>query len=336
MSSAVFTLENHDKRHWGYYGSLVMAAANFGTLLGSFAGWSLREFLTDDQLFRWGWRIPFLSGIFVSASGFYLRAEEEEEGFQPKNSREKETVSSNPIKVAFARDNLRSLMAAAMVPMLWSSGFYLSFVWMAIFMADLIENPVPGAFGINATALFFSVCLLFPLAGIASDRFGRRIVMTVGGLSLGCICPFLVNLIGKRNPIAALASQVVIGIALSCWGAPMIAWLVESFEPEARLTSVAVGYNIAQATIGGLTPALATWMVDHVGPASPGYLLTALATVSRLGLWVVKPASRLAGNPSMDAPVSNGGMRQKTRSRRKKVFSAVPKDEEGLSSDEDM
>ena len=344
MSSAVFTLENHEQKHWGFYGSLVMAAANFGTLLGSFAGWLLRAFLTQEQLLSWGWRIPFLSGILVSFSGFYLRAEEgDDEALQSKGT--DETVTPvNPIKLAFKRENLRSLLAAAMVPILWSSGFYLTFVWMAIFMADLIENPVAGSFGINATSLFFSVCLLFPVAGIASDRYGRRAVMTLGGACLACICPFLVVVIGRGNPTTALISQMLMGVTLSCWGAPMIAWLVESFEPEARLTSVAVGYNLAQATIGGLTPALATFIVDAVGPTSPGFLLTGLATISLLGLWVVKPSGppsptdgvELAENQFAPAPTTNGMAQPGTRRRKKEVFSAVPNDDDGLSSDEDI
>lgn len=343
MSSAVYTLENHDKKQWGLYGSLVMAAANFGTLLGSFAAWSLRAFLTDKQLYQWGWRVPFLSGILVSLSGFYLRTVDGDEKGGGANSGA--VAPSNPIKLAFARENLRSLLAAAMVPMLWSSGFYLSFVWMAIYMADLIENPVPGSFGVNATALFFSVCLLFPLAGIASDRLGRRLVMTVGGLSLGIMCPFLVSLIGRGNPGLALASQILIGISLSCFGAPMVAWLVESFEPAARLTSVAVGYNLAQATIGGLTPALATFLVDSVGPTAPGYIITALAAISLTGLWVVKPTlprdavTGFAEDSTAQTPITNGGPQLVTRRRKKEVFSAVPtgNNEEGnVSSDDDI
>jgi len=74
MSSLVFTLENHDPSHWGLYGSYVMAAANFGTLLGGIAGFVIRALLTDEQLRIWGWRLPFVSGIFVSISGFYLKS----------------------------------------------------------------------------------------------------------------------------------------------------------------------------------------------------------------------------------------------------------------------
>ena len=351
MSSAVFTLESHDARHWGYYSALVMGAANFGTLLGSFAGWTLRSLLTEQQLYSWGWRLPFLSGILVSVSGFYLRGHGDEiDVHHPHHTqhsttktiaREDEIVTTtpaNPIIMAFAKHNRRSLLASTLVPMLSSGGFYLSFVWMPIFDTDLIQNPVKGAFGVNAAALFLSFCLLFPFVGIISDQYGRQRIMTIGGVMMGLISPFMVILIGQGNAALAFVAQLVIGVSLSFWNAPLLAWLAESFEPEARLTSVAIGYNMAQATVGGLTPALATIMVDALGPSSPGILLTFLAVVGLLGLWVAPPlphnqsASSLNDDDDNDNPGLPAGTKKaeqpSTRRQKRKVFSAIPREDE--------
>ena len=70
----------------------------------------------------------------------------------------------------------------------------------------------------------------------------------------------------------------------------MMAWLVESFPPDARLTSVAIGYNVAQSIMGGATPAIATVMAD-VWYASPGFLLTVIALCSLFGLHCVAPTT---------------------------------------------
>ena len=76
----------------------------------------------------------------------------------------------------------------------------------------------------------------------------------------------------------------------------MCAWLVEAFEPDARLTSVSIGYNLAQAIAGGTTPALASKMVDAVGPGSPGWILTVLSVISLCGLLFVAPEVPAAGS----------------------------------------
>ena len=160
---------------------------------------------------------------------------------------------------------------------------------MAVYMADLIETPVPNSFAINSASLGFSVCLLFPLAGWLSDWFGRKRIMALGGLLIGSLSPLMIALIGSGNALSAFLAQSFLGICLSLWGAPMMAWLAESFEPAARLTSVAIGYNVAQALGGGMSPAIATELVDKLGTKTPGFYITTMASVSLLGLCCVAP-----------------------------------------------
>lgn len=162
-------------------------------------------------------------------------------------------------------------------------------------MKDQIKPPVPNAFAVNTFSLLLSVCILFPLAGILSDRFGRRRIMNIGGISLCVLSPFLIYLISRGHALLAFCSQCTLGVALSLWGAPMCAWLVESFHEEARLTSVAIGYNVAQAIAGGLSPSFATFFVDKIGPEFPGFMLTVVGIVALTGLWVVSPASETRG-----------------------------------------
>lgn len=203
-----------------------------------------------------------------------------------------QTRTTNAFLRAIEPQNLRSLIAASMVPVLWSAGFYLAFVWMAIFMTEFIEHPVPGSFGVNSAALLFSVCLFFPVSGILSDRYGRTIIMKIGGVSMGLLGPFMLMIIGKGHALSAFFAQCVLGICLSLWGGPMCAWLVESFEPHARLTSVSIGYNLAHALVGSSVPAFATWLVDNVNPYAPGIIFTVLAIISLIGLVFVAPPTQ--------------------------------------------
>jgi MFS transporter, MHS family, proline/betaine transporter len=298
MSSLVFTIESKPKAHWGWYGSFVMASANFGALIGGVFAYFLRSVLSAEQLLAWGWRIPFLLGVIVSFCGLYLKyavAEEDHLGGQD--------APPNPLKAAFTTGNRCALLSAVLVPMLWAGGFYLSFVWMAVYMNTLLVPPVPHAFGVNSTALFLSVCLFFPMGGLLSDKYGRRVIMGVGGVCMGILSPLMVMAIGRGNPWLAILAQCVMGISLSLWGSPMMAWLAESFSNKARLTSVGFAYNMAQCLAGGFTPAIATSMVDKVGKNSPGFILTLLSVVSLFGLFVVAPPPPMIEEAaSSDAP----------------------------------
>eukprot|EP00934_Nitzschia_sp_Nitz4_P003095 Nitzschia sp. Nitz4//scaffold7_size249615//136298//137916//NITZ4_001182-RA/size249615-processed-gene-0.198-mRNA-1//-1//CDS//3329558457//3085//frame0 len=324
MSSLIFTLEGHPQKRWGLYGSCVMAAGNFGTFLGGVVAFGLRAQLSEKQLLRWGWRLPFLSGTLIAICGIYLRyfCKDDEilPGHAPVPTSDEEPSPSkptqldddhpdnadmpstpqppnNPLRLAFAPSNRKSLLASTLVPMLWSGGFYLSFVWMVIYMQDLTNPPVPHAFAINSGSLLL-LGVWFPVAGLLSDWLGRLGLMTIGAVCYGIFGPVAVFLIGQTEDsstwIAPFVIQTILGLFLALFGAPMCAWLVEAFEPEARLTSVSIGYNLAQAVAGGISPFLATIMTGDNGSSSPGFLLSALAVVSLLGLRVVNPPSHQA------------------------------------------
>ncbi len=113
--------------------------------------------------------------------------------------------------------------------------------------------------------------------------------MGIGGLLLGIFAPITMSVIGNGITATALMAQTCLGIALSLWGAPMMAWLAESFEPSARLTSVSIGYNVGQVLGGGVAPAAATELVDHLGADVPGYYITIVAVISLIGLCIVAP-----------------------------------------------
>lgn len=218
VSSLVFTVEQNPRHQWGLYGSYVMAAANVGTLLGGIVATTLKGSLSDEQLLSFGWRIPFLSGIIVSLSGLYLKYYGDEEIHHSGGG--EEGGNGNPLRMAFRKENIRSLISASLVPMLWSGGFYITFVWMATFMNKLIDPPVPNAFLVNSGSLFLSVCILFPFAGMLSDIFRRTKVMYVGGILLAILSPIMVYVISQGNAVAAFLAQCAMGIALCLWGAP--------------------------------------------------------------------------------------------------------------------
>jgi hypothetical protein len=88
-----------------------------------------------------------------------------------------------------------------------------------------------------------------------------------------------------------------------------------------RLTSVAVGYNFAQAIVGGSSPALATYLVDTYGLHAPGFMVSFIATLSVTGLCMgpnsqhvvagsMESMEDTVGLQSFENP-SNNGQRQR-------------------------
>ncbi|KAL3810913.1 hypothetical protein ACHAXA_008763 [Cyclostephanos tholiformis] len=143
-ASLIYTVEMSPKEHWGYYGSLT---ANIGTLLGSFVGVFIRALLTDEQLIKWGWRLPFLSGIFIGFVSMYLETHGREHNPNVSDDDKNDLIAEkgglkHPLGDVFKRENLPALASATLTPMLYGAGFYTTFVWMAIFMKVLVDPPI--------------------------------------------------------------------------------------------------------------------------------------------------------------------------------------------------
>lgn len=231
----------------------------------------------------------------------YLRCHGEE--FHPNENvyDHEDSEIKNPIRAAFRKDNRWALLSTSLTPMLWAAGFYISFVWMAIYMAELLDPPVKNAFWVNAAAMFCGMTFMLPLAGSISDKVGRTKTMTCSASLLAVVGPIMVILIAQSNSVLAFFAQVVLGVLLSFFAAPLCAWLVENYTAEVRLTSASLGYDIAHATAGGFSPAMATALADGVGVYSPGILYPIFAIVSLIGIFVMH---RRGNNKEME---SDGG-----------------------------
>lgn len=251
----------------------------------------MRSYFTIEELSNGMWRIPFLCGIFVSLSGFYIKKHVKDhkqvtillrEHGNEINSIEHRPLT--PLELACSKRLRGSLISVTASVLLWAGGFYMLWVWSVIFMTDLVDPPILHAFTINASCLFITMVILFPFAGWLSDIYGRKLVMTCGAVGIAFFSPSAFSLISEGDSGSIMMIQLLLGMCLCLYAAPMCAWMAENFPAEARLTSVAIGYNVAMAIAGGLSPSLATFLVRYYGPVAAGYLLSTFAMISLIGL----------------------------------------------------
>lgn len=72
VGSMIYTIEGTDRRH-GYWGGACKGTAVFGNAAGLGVAALLRYVLTEDQVMRWGWRVPFVLGGVLGFFGMILR-----------------------------------------------------------------------------------------------------------------------------------------------------------------------------------------------------------------------------------------------------------------------
>ena len=295
MSSMVFTLERKPKEEWGKYGAVVMSTATMGTLFGGVIAYIVRESLSPEDLISWGWRIPFFLGCVVIIPGLYLKYRT----IDHQHLNEEEVAADfNPIKEMVDPVYRRAFISCSMIVAVGAGGFYLAYVWLVIFMETIMDPPIEHAFAVNSLATAQSALIVYPFCGYLSDKIGRLKVMLTGGIILIFVGPITISLVNLGNPGTAWLGQSLMGVGLSLFGGPSNAWIVENFPPKVRLTALSVSYNLTLGIIGGFTPAIATLLVDHVSPISPGFILTVLAFISLFGLYISPREGANSGEPT--------------------------------------
>ena len=74
----IFLAEQASPGRRGVTGAIATCAVTVGTLMGSGTAAIFSAMLSPDALAEWGWRIPFVFGLFVGLAGFFLRHNVEE------------------------------------------------------------------------------------------------------------------------------------------------------------------------------------------------------------------------------------------------------------------
>ncbi|MFO1085992.1 MAG: MFS transporter [Reyranellaceae bacterium] len=275
-TSVVFMVEHAPPERRGLIGATASCGAVGGILAGSASGALLASIMSQEALEAVGWRLPFIIGLVVGLAGLALRR-----GIHEKPS--ERAHERSPLAETF-RDHGPLLLRLAALSVFNSVGFYLMFVYIVSWL-QLVDGVTPArALGINT----ISMVLLLPLIvtmGWLTDRVGRRPVM-LGATALAIVGAWpLFWLMHSANPAIVLLGQLGFVLSVGTFIGCQPTMMVEAVPAKVRCTAIALGYNVTLGLVGGLSPLVATWLVERTGnDYSPGFMIMAAAFVSFMAL----------------------------------------------------
>lgn len=289
--SITFTTEHTDPRHRGLIGSFAVTSCLVGIMLGSGTAALFSHYFGEEQLYAWGWRIPFLLGIFICLVGFYMRRSIPE---SPEYVMAQETghIERHPVLEVF-REHSRTLLKVVMAVMLHDLSFYILFVYMATHLSEVIGFDKSTALTINTINLVVVSCFTV-LSAWLSDRIGRKPVLAMAAVMfvIGTI-PLLSIVNGAQDATTALIAQMFLAIAVGGYFGPLPALMVEAYPTSVRFSAVAITTNISGPLFGGTAPMLVTYLIDLTGSnLVPAYYLTFGAVVALISLRFIKSNGR--------------------------------------------
>ena len=143
-----------------------------------------------------------------------------------------------------------------------------------------------SALALSASTGVLAVAML--VAGIVSDRIGRRPVM-VASLLTSALLTLATALTDDWNTLLVL--RTLLGLSLSGVPAVAMTWLVE--EMDSRSLGLAMGLYIGGNAVGGMSGRLIAGVVaDHWGWRTGIAAVGVIALLASFALWTQLPASR--------------------------------------------
>lgn len=287
--SATYLSEMATRERRGFYSSFQYVTLVGGQILALGVQLILQfVVLTDEQLHRWGWRIPFVIGAVLSVVVLYIRSRlQETEAFrQLKN--EKATVK-HPIVALFQHPKAVLLVVGLTL------GGTLAFYTYTTYMQKFLVNSA-GISKQLSTVLTFIALLVFaglqPLFGAWSDRIGRKPLLIGFGIA-GTLTtvPLFSALSSGPSPLTILLLMILSLVIVSGYTSINAVVKAELFPTNVRALGVGLPYALTVAIFGGSAEYVAL-SFKQAGHEVYYYYYITLAIFLSLVIYVVMPDTR--------------------------------------------
>jgi metabolite-proton symporter len=281
--AVLLAIENAPPGKRAWYGMFPQLGAPIGFLFSGGIFLALSRWLTDEQFFVFGWRIPLLASAALVLVGLYVRLTITETPVFREALNRREPVKV-PMLMVF-RTHPRALLVGTLSSLATFVLFYLMTVFALSWGTTALgynrdKFLVMQLFGI----LFFAAAI--PISGHLAERGRRRTLLwvTVAIAAFGLImAPIFVA--------GTAGAVIMMALGLTLMGmtyGPLGTLLSELFPTSVRYTGSSLTFNFAGIFGASLAPYIATRLAKTYGLQYVGYYLFAAALLTLIGLLGVR------------------------------------------------
>ena len=266
------------KRAW--YGMFPQLGAPIGFLFSGGIFLVLSRWLTNDQFFVFGWRIPFLASAALVLVGLYVRLTITETPVFQNAIEHRQRVKAPIVEVL--RHHTGKLISGTMLSLATFVLFYLMTVFALSWGTTALGYSRDQFLIMQLIGILFFAATI-PIGGKLAERGRRRMLIWVT-----CGIGVFGLVLAPMFAAGTFGALAMMALGLSLMGltyAPLGTVLSELFPTSVRYTGSSLTFNMAGIFGASLAPYIATGLAKSWGLAYVGYYLSAVAVLTLAGLF---------------------------------------------------
>jgi MHS family proline/betaine transporter-like MFS transporter len=304
--AAALLIEHAPPGRRGEFTSWIQATMAGSNIMGAVVAFVVTAMLSREQLEGFGWRLPFAFGLLIAPVGLWIRSTLDETPDFKREVALRGEKPARPLVTLFTHYPLQVLRAFCVSTMLTVSSYSLV-IFMPTYVQKTFGYSPTQAFGASviANTLMVATCVI---AGIASDRFGRRAVLLSASLWLVVlVLPMLWLMRTQQNFLSLTLAQCVLCLGVGSYVGVAPGTTAEMFPAKVRSTGISISYNLAVTIFSGFAPAALAWLTGRGGIYAPGWYVMFACLLALPVLLGLKPAPWTTA-PELELEASTAGI----------------------------
>jgi MHS family proline/betaine transporter-like MFS transporter len=265
---------------WGAYGNQV------GAILSVLECFLMKQFMPEEFLLTWGWRISFWTGGLLGLLGIYLRHQLHETPSFRRVKELHEITKSTLTKVLNVHK--KNIILGTCFGVVNAATFYLIASYIPIHFNEVLGLDSWADLTVTLFILTLTTVLL-PVFGRLGDRYNAKKMMIGSTLMIIALLYPMYLIINQMNLFWIAFIGVLFIIPITCIIALLPYFLTNLFTTSCRFTCVGMSLNLADGIVGGFTPAIALALLHITGnQAAFCWYILVCAIVSLISYFKIK------------------------------------------------
>lgn len=278
--AALVATENAPASKRALYGSFPNLGAPAGFICSYGLYLILQTYLTKEQMYSYGWRMPFLLSSGLIAVGLFVRGKMNETPVYRQAEAENRT-SKSPLRdiLPYWKQVLQGTFSISVTYTL----FWLLGTWSLSYATKKLGYETSKYISLLLFSIIF-MAIFIVVGCLSADKFGRKTVLIVFTSLTAVYGLFCMNVFTPGN-VSGTLFMLIIGFCLmgGTFG-PSGAFLPELFPMSVRYTGAGLSYNLGAIVGAAFAPSIATWLAENHGIKSVGIYISAMAVLSLAAL----------------------------------------------------